>query len=355
MTALRIHVLYEYHPDFRPHGSAYIRLLRPLQHPSLRDQLIVTQGHTYDRQPVDAVIVDRLWSRDVTLARVELLRLNTQAIGAKLLYALDDSFHDLPPEHSDINLQQRLPIAEFLLRQADGLIVTTQALKQRYQKYNPRITVLPHALDERLLARSYPLTYHPLSSHKRKIVIGYMGTITHGDDLALVIPAMQEVNHKYPNRIVFQMVGVTQEDHILQSLQDMPVQFIQPQPGEAEYPLFMLWFTSQINWDIAIAPLQDTPFNSMKSDIKFLDYCAIGAAGVFSAAPAYQGTVINKQTGWLTDNHIQDWVFAVETLIEEESLRRQIAHNAMRYLYSQRTLAVCAHKWVNALRELVAC
>ncbi len=48
MTPRAVFVLYEHGNDPRPYSPSYIRLLRPLTHPQLRDQITVTQGQHYE-------------------------------------------------------------------------------------------------------------------------------------------------------------------------------------------------------------------------------------------------------------------------------------------------------------------
>ena len=56
MNRQRVHVLYEYGPDLYPHGSAFIRLIRPLTHPSLEPHLAVSHDRDYEGQSVDMVL-----------------------------------------------------------------------------------------------------------------------------------------------------------------------------------------------------------------------------------------------------------------------------------------------------------
>ena len=134
----------------------------------------------------------------------------------------------------------------------------------------------------------------------------------------------------------------------------MPAYWLRPEVQESEYPLFMLWFSTKVRWDIAISPLQDTAFNRCKSDIKFLDYSAIGAAGVYSRVPAYEATVRHGETGWLAENNTEAWVEALEALLTDDELRDRIAANATRYLFSERVLERTAGRWLEALAELSA-
>lgn len=349
---MRIHILFEHGPDFRPFGSASIRLLRPLMHPSLQDQLEVTYGSDYLGQPVDVVIVDRLWRNDVTLELVNRLFQDIRNADAKLVYALDDSFFDIPAKHNIQFSTEKLKVSEFLLRQADCVLVTTPALKERFVEYNENIVVLPHALDERLLVPRLPGVFQSPWRKKRKI-IGYMGTFTHDDDLMMVLPALKSVWQNHVDEIEFQFIGCVGSDATKQQMTGMPVRYIYTEPGEEEYPLFMLWYTGQIDWDIAIAPLRDISFNRLKSDIKLLDYSAIGVAGIYSNVPAYRSSVKHLETGFLVENEVTNWTEALEKLLNDEALRHGIAKNAYNELYSQRILAKCSQRWLDALVQVV--
>lgn len=379
MSQRKIHVLYEYGVDMRPFGSAYIRLLRPLTHPSLHHRLQVTAGLTYDGQEADAVIIDRLWRPDISPALAEDLLENIRAGGGRLIYALDDSFLDLPAEKKDWDpTENRLQVVRLFLAQADGLLVTTEALKEKFADFNPKIAVVSHALDERLLptwrlpegeipsdfkgkvARSVSLlskfTLNVVRSTTRaggRKVIGYMGTLTHDNDLMMVLPALRAVWQGHGEEIELQILGVVGDARMRQTLRELPfVRILKLTPKKAEYPRFMAWF-SRLQWDIAIAPLQDTPFNRCKSDVKFLDYSAIGAAGIYSHVPAYEKTVQHLQTGWLAENKVEAWIEALEELLTDDQLRGQLAQNATHYLFTQRTLAQCAHQWGDAIEFLL--
>jgi len=364
----RVHGVYEYDVNYRPHGSSWLRLIRPFLHPALSGSINASFDLTFQGQPASIVILDRLWRPDVTLPLVERLVDRVRAVGARFVYSLDDSFFDLVLENKPWPPPEYLPILEYCLQQADGVMVSTPQLAARLQHFVPtsqgctqpgctqpgctqpgctqpeRWVVLPNALDERLLVRRWP----PLP--EKRVVIGVMGTVTHDDDLMLILPALQAVCRRHPGTVVLQIVGVTSQSATQERLQSLPVRYLNPSPQEQAYPLFMPWFTAQARWDIALAPLRDTPFNASKSDIKFLDYAAIGAAGVFSRLPPYQSSVQHLENGWLAENTPDAWEEALETLIADVTLRRRIAHNAMRYLYQHRTLARRAGDWLQAVQ-----
>lgn len=346
-TRPRVHILYEYGVDTRPHTPSYLRFIRPFTHPAITDQVEATFGRDYQGQPADLVILERLWRPDVTLPMVQQLVGRIHRSGARFVYSLDDSFFDLAQENKGWPPPGLLPIIEFCLRQAHAVLVTTPALKTRLDAYHPHILILPHALDERLLIR------RTSSGGEGPLTIGYMGTPTHDDDLQLVLPAIRSVCHRHPCRVEFQLIGAVRNDATKKLLTDLPIRSIPLDPRETEYPLFMLWFTANIRWDIAISPLRDTPFNRCKSDIKFLDYAAIAAAGLFSGCPAYSATVQHQDTGWLANNTPDAWEDALESLIADPNLRWQLASHAISYLYNERILAKRAADWITNVHQLL--
>lgn len=361
MTRLRIHILYEHGRDGQPFGSASLRLLRPLTYPGISERVEVTAGLDYDGQAADIVIVDRLWRPDISESHASELHDKIRAARARLIYALDDNFLDLPSERKDWEpTENHLRVMRFFLNNADGILVTTPALQERLAEYNRNFHVVSHALDERLIKRNLLNTngwqerprFLPMPATRRR-VIGYMGTHTHDDDLLMILPALWTFWQRHLQEIEFQFLGVIGRRETRRALKGLPFRVIHPPRGKTEYTSFMPWFTQNIHWDIALAPLRDNAFNRCKSDIKFLDYCAIGAAGVYSRVPAYTSSVRHLETGWLAENEPGAWMEALDTLFSDNELRGQVSKRATQYLLSNRTLAQRSREWVNALEYLI--
>jgi len=352
MTRVKIHVLYEYGIDLRPHASSYIRLIRPLTYPSLRLGLEVTCSAGYEGQDVDVVVVDRLWRPDISIELAKELVKSIRSKGVKFIYSIDDNLLDLPLQRKDWPKEHHLQVYRFFLEEADGVLVTTHALRDRLSSFNQNIFILRNALDEGLLlgGRLPPLA-SPFNDPRK--VIGYMGTTTHDDDLLMVLPALKALWERYPNRIEYQLLGVVARPEIAVALNGIPVQWIGPPEEESEYPLFMFWFTSRVRWDIAIAPLKETPVTRCKSHIKFLDYAAIGTAGIFSRGAPYNSSVRHKETGWLSGNDPNEWIEALDQLLKDDSLRERLARNASYALYQEHILARRANDWLEAMDYLL--
>ncbi len=349
--ATRIQVLFEHGYLWRPYGSAYLRLLRPLSHPALQGKIELFPATNLIPEQTDGVIVDRLWRPEISLAMAKELVQAIRATGARFIYSLDDQFFAISKEHVDQDIQAKLEIVDYFLRQADAVLVTTDTLKTDLGPYNEKILVLPHALDERLLVPRVLKDARPQDAARCK-VIGCMGTLTHDEDLLWVLPALQEIYQKHAGQVRFEFVGVMGKAETRQVFKDLPVRFIGPEGDEREYPLFMLWFTSRVNWDIALSPLVDTQFNRAKSDVKFLDYASLAVPGVYSPIPAYQRSIEHRKTGWLAENTSTAWFDALDALLQDDALRAEMGNNAYRYLYAQRTLVHCAPRWAEAIETI---
>ncbi len=297
MTPLNVNILYEYDWENRPHGSGMLRLIRPFSY--VREKINIDWGLDLNEQPADVVIVDRLWCPySITQKKAEKLIERIRKKKAKFIYSFDDNFLDLPLGTNGYE-EKHKEIFEIFLKEADGLLVTTETLRSRYIEINKNIVVLPHALDERLLVRRWGLEQE-MPFPKKRVVIGYMGTYTHSQDLDMVIPAIKTILDRYPDRVEFQLIGVT--NSLPDELSPGLVKYIKLDPEKVDYEHFMTWFTGNVFWDIAISPLCDTKFNHSKSDVKFLDYSAIASCAIYSKCSAYEKTVEQNVTGFMVEN-----------------------------------------------------
>ncbi|MBI1296827.1 glycosyltransferase [bacterium] len=349
----RVLVLYEYSIAGLAHGSAHVRLLRPLRYPAVAERFEIVSAPIYSGQPAEIVIVDRSWRPDINPDMADALIEQVRAAGAKLLHHLDDDLVSLPlsfPLSRLFTAMQRESVERFV-RGADALLVSTPVLAERMERFNRRLYTVPNALDERLFV---PGTANTQSIFADKpVVIGYMGTLTHDADLLMVLDALTAAHERTEITFELELIGVVNEAETWRLLRSLPFPVRQREAPTAEYPHFMAWFTRDVHWDIGLAPLQETPFNRCKSDLKFLDYSAAGVPGIFSAGPVYSPGVEHGVTGWLADSSVESWRDALLTLLAAPDLRRQIAANAQRHLLQQRTLAQHGHEWAAVLEAVL--
>src|SRR5262249_45144987 len=104
------------------------------------------------------------------------------------------------------------------------------------------------------------------------------------------------------------------------------------------YPRFVGWLREQrARWDIALAPLADTRFNSFKSDLKWLEYSALGLPVVASDREPY-AAINDGGTGRLVSDDSSAWADAVRDLAEAPNRARELARAAFDELTRGRLL-----------------
>jgi glycosyltransferase involved in cell wall biosynthesis len=345
---LKVHILYEHSGDNIPHGASMLRLICPLTHPYLSPYFKITYGSTYQNIDTDIIIIDRLWKPDISFKDIEDLKRYTLKKNITLIYSLDDNLLDLrncEPGNSYPGPNEK-NIIRYLIRESDGVIVSTAQLHNRIKHMNSCVMVIENQLYEHLIPGTDRFLKKTLSNH---ITIGYMGTRTHDRDFFEILPAVKKILFTYKDTVKLEFLGALEDDRYINLL---PNAKRLNNDGHVEYCKFWQWMNKHIFWDIALAPLRLNEFNACKSDIKFLDYSALAIPGIFSRGPSYDNSVLHGITGLLSRNETDEWVQNLEQLIESRKLREEIGSQAQEYLLSKRTLKKNIFKWKDVLEKI---
>ena len=341
----------EYAPGL-PFGCTHIRLLRPLSHPSLTGDIALTHGTRLPADgALDAVIVERLphVSPELALAESERLTCELETRGIPYIYATDDNLLDLGgrrPWEAAPDREARAAV-RLLARRAAGIIVSTEALRERMENLNPRVVTIPNFLDERLFG---PATGPKLANDQ--VVIGYMGTRTHDADLRMILRPLRDLLGRARGSVRLEVVGVVDDASLTAYFDALPVSRLDPGADEA-YPRFPGWMRRSLRWDFAVAPLSDEPFERCKSDLKYLDYAALGIPALFSDVRPYRQAVRHRETGLLVPNRPDAWTEAFEEAAGDRSLRVRLARAASDEVYATRMLETNARRWPEAIGRLL--
>ena len=201
--------------------------------------------------------------------------------------------------------------------------------------------MIPNAIDPRIW-RDWR---HPRPEPFARSVVSmlYMGTSTHGADFALIRPALERLAAERPGRFDLTLVGVTPDA--------APATWLYRQSPPAQsvgYSRFVRWLRAQGPYDIGLAPLADTAFNRAKSDIKLLDYAALGLLPIVSEGPAYRADpVFGAQAVFATD-----WLGALRAAIDDRADGRARAAAAHAHVWTKRGTSGIAPMMVERLEAL---
>ena len=242
-----------------------------------------------------------------------LVQTNAKFTGAKLVLDLDDDPFTVDKNHPQYEYHKKHEeMSRVQIEQADHIIVSTEPLKKVVQKYNKKVTVIPNAIDTKI--------WDSCAKDVRtdgRIRLGWIGSASHLADRKVIQKAIQIIQKKYDN-VDFYHAGMC----ITNNKGKREVSF-KGTKGYEEYPQFLV----DLDLDIAIAPIKDTPFNRSKSNIKWLEHSMLGTPMVLSDVRPYSDSVTHGVDGYLAKNQT-DWVKYLSMLVESKELREKIGKKA---------------------------
>jgi hypothetical protein len=119
-----------------------------------------------------------------------------------------------------------------------------------------------------------------------------------------------------------------------------------------DYAEFAAYFVQQ-RCDVFIAPLLDNVFNRYKSPIKFLEYSAHGAPGVYSRITPYEAVISHGCNGFLASDP-EEWQTVLVRLIEDQTLRQSMGEAAQQTVRQSWMLSAHVEKWREVYQQVQA-
>jgi glycosyltransferase involved in cell wall biosynthesis len=167
------------------------------------------------------------------------------------------------------------------LAYADGVTCTTSQLLKEVKAYNKNAIVIPNCIDYE----------HEQWRHSRldneKFKVGWVGGITHHEDLKLIVDAITRLGEE--GKIEFYLCGYTPSDiwdSICSMFKGDWFHIVRGTNANAYGEVYK-------HFDLVVAPLQTTKFNSCKSELKILEASAYDLPIVVSACEPYTNHIDN--------------------------------------------------------------
>ncbi len=259
----------------------------------------------------------------------------------KVVIDCDDNFLDVHESHPLYdklkNGKRDKAFMATILSFADVITVSTEPLKQRFIKHfkdvhnlEKKIVIIPNMND--INEWNFPIT----PKNEDKIVIGYSGSNSHQDDLAMFMPELMKIMRKYKN-VYFESIGsIGKSDlHLFKEFLPDEMNRCDLMPSTwtfQEYPEML----STMKWDIAVAPLVDSAFTRCKSHIKFLEMSSIKTPIIASRVYPYfvdikgRKIIEHNKTGLLVKP--SEWFSAMEELILNKQKRIDLGEAAYKHV-----------------------
>lgn len=218
-----------------------------------------------------------------------------------MVYALDDLITDMAASNQ---MRKNIPAdsrarVKYALARCDRMVVSTDFLAETYRHFIPDIRVVPNLLEQEV--------WLPLSSKKRtssKARIGWAGGTTHQGDLLL----LKEIIEETRDEAEWVFFGMCPDE-----IRPLIAEY-HPFAAFSEYPARL----ASLNLDIAVAPLAQIPFNQGKSNLRLLEYGALGIPVVCSDIDPYQNS-----PACCLPNKPKAWIEALRARIHDADTREQ--------------------------------
>lgn len=234
--------------------------------------------------------------------------------------------------------RRNMELTKEVLRSVDLITVTTPYLAELYGEFAPT-AVLPDYVD---LEVWKPLSVrYPGENYFR---LGWRGGWSHYEDLYAGLPALERAFKKYP-WVKFVMSGFRPKGFV-----DLfPKERIELHPfmGHPAYP----WHMMALGIDAAFYPWKSIPFNHGKNNLCWVEWSALGVAGVYPGMAPYTEHVVNGETGLLAVTE-EGYADCLDRLIWNKKLRRDIARAARAEVETKWDINKNIYRWEHVYRSL---
>ena len=214
-----------------------------------------------------------------------------------------------------------------ILRLADFVTVTTDLLAREVERINPNVCVLPNAIDVN------SEQYKPKKIESSRIRIGWIGGHCHNSDIEELIGLQNalRIDSQTKGKYLIRLFGYDGSRAFRYFADIMSGNH---NPGEIETEGFQVFRKADV-WnytefynhiDIAIIPLVDNKFNSLKSELKVIEAGFFKKAAVVSNVDPYKSLLKHKENSLVVNKH-SDWFRHLKYLIINPSEIQRLGEN----------------------------
>lgn len=207
----------------------------------------------------------------------------------------------------------------FTYRSCHCVQTSTEPLANFLRQHNPYTTVFPNYLGALPASR-------PIKADESVTV--FFGALNREEDWQPLMESINRVVAKYVDRVKFHVL----HDRLFFDALSTPHKTFEAFSPYSRYKDVLH------ACDLTILPLLPTRFNSMKSDLKFIE-CAGHGVAVLASPVVYEGCIVDGETG-LIYRSVEDFEVKFEALIQDVQLRQKIASAAYEWVSNNRLLSL---------------
>lgn len=253
----------------------------------------------------------------------------------QVIFDFDDSIWllDTSPENKKFEFLKNPDKTRINITHAHCVIAGNSFLANYAKQFNPNTVIIPTTIDT---------DFHipkPELRNKDKVIIGWSGSISTLKHFELVIPALKEIQKKYPGKTEIHVIG----------------------QGSYTHPYISIinknWSTAtevdDLNcFDIGIMPLPNDEWVKGKCGLKGLSYMACGIATIMSNVGVNPEIIHHGENGFLASTQ-QEWVDCLTQLIENADLRHKMGTAGRETVVKNYSVNANKDKYLEVLNSLI--
>lgn len=253
----------------------------------------------------------------------------------KVVFDFDDSIWllDTSPENKKFEFLKNPDKTKINIAHAHCVIAGNSFLANYAKQFNPNTIIIPTTIDS---------DFHiskPELRNKEKIVIGWSGSISTIKHFEIAIPALKEIQNKYPNQIEIHVIGQGAYAH--------------PEIEVISKNWSSKTEVDDLNsFDIGIMPLPNDEWVKGKCGLKGLSYMACGVATIMSHVGVNSEIIEHGKNGFLAESQ-QDWIKYLSELIENSDLRNKLGNAGRETVVKNYSVNANKVKYLEVLKSLI--
>lgn len=322
--------------------SAHVRILSRLTHPEAIERLVwrhVSVPELLGGQINPTLDVLLLHRNAVSSEDAPKLISMCRSLKLPIVYDLDDNLLDVPAEKDPAGMYSRArDSVEAFLREATVVLSSTRAIADIVKEYNSNVVIIQNQVDEQLWLTDTTRTASARGTPRYPLRMLCVAGVDRMQEIRALREAIEP--KVKAGQLSLTVVGPSSEQTDWYTTVQAPDKY-------RSYPRFAHWLTHMAEaFDVGLAPLNATPFNDCKSDLKVLDYACCHLPTLASNTSAYSSTIRNGITGLLVNNTTDAWSAALDFCLQHPDELLKMGERAYTYIRAERRLSDSIQSWI---------
>jgi glycosyltransferase involved in cell wall biosynthesis len=339
-------------------GVGFWRVWVPFAELAKDPRLDITITAVVNEADVDAA--DVIWVQRAASEGIAAHIERAQRLGKRVVFELDDYMREIPlwnPAHHILKTQapDHVQWTHRQIEMVDTVVTSTEFLASLYRTQAKRVVVLENCVNPELWDCGE--WGAPFRAHEGIVTIGWGGSNSHWDDVAMVAPAIKAVIDEHPN-VWFVRLGYSGPDfrpntngqHIISDPFAGIPRCRHFSIGWESHPHTLTKYESLI--DVAVAPLVYSDFNASKSNVKTLQAFMSASAFVATDIECYRMGPPGNPTRLIRNNRLDRWIGALEELVDNRDMRVELGRAGHQYVLDNFDIRKRVGEWADVLLGL---